>query len=69
VKKYLVLLFFGIFTTLQIISAQSRFQMGLIGGLNFSELEGNTITDYFGINAGLLGNIKLANNIILVFIC
>ena len=36
--------------------------MGLIGGLNFSTLEGNTITDYYGINAGLLGNIKLTKN-------
>ncbi len=61
-KKYLVILFFGIFTTLQITSAQNRFQMGLIGGLNFSELEGKAITDYYGINAGLLGNIKLTEN-------
>jgi len=62
VKKYLVILFYGIFLTSQVLSAQSRFQMGLIGGLNFSELEGNTITDYFGTNIGLLGNIKLTNN-------
>lgn len=61
-KKYLVILFFGIFLIPQIASTQSRFQMGLIGGLNFSELEGNTITDYYGINAGLLGNIKLTKN-------
>ena len=61
-KKYLVILFFGIFATLQIAAGQNRFQMGLIGGLNFSTLEGNTITDYYGINAGLLGTIKLTEN-------
>lgn len=61
-RKYFAILIFGIFTTLQIASGQNRFQMGLIGGLNFSELEGNAITDYYGINAGLLGNIKLTKN-------
>ena len=39
-----------LFLNIQITNAQlERFQTGLIGGLNFSELEGEGITDYFGI--------------------
>jgi len=39
----------------------SRFNIGLVAGLNFSELEGDEITDYLGLNAGLLGTAKLSN--------
>lgn len=45
------------------LSAQTRrFNAGLIAGLNFSELEGNEITDYFGLNAGLLGTARLSDH-------
>ena len=38
---------------------EQRFSLDLVAGLNFSELEGNSITDYFGINAGLIGSARL----------
>jgi len=41
------------------LTQSQRFQVGVIAGLNFSELEGNSITDYFGINTGLIGSVKL----------
>lgn len=41
---------------------KSRFSAGLIAGLNFSELEGNGITDYFGLNAGIIGTAKLSKH-------
>ena len=39
-----------------------RFNLGLIAGLNFAELEGEGITDYFGVNAGLLGTARLSKH-------
>ncbi len=39
-----------------------RFQAGIIAGINFSELEGERITDYFGLNAGLLGTVRLSKH-------
>jgi hypothetical protein len=39
----------------------SRFKAGIVGGLNFAELEGNDLTDYFGLNVGLLGAMRLSN--------
>jgi hypothetical protein len=38
----------------KLICQEQRFNAGLIAGLNFAELEGNEITDYYGINAGYL---------------
>ena len=38
----------------------SRFSAGVVGGLNFAELEGNDLTDYFGLNVGLLGAMRLS---------
>jgi len=44
-----------------LLSAQNqRFQSGLIVGLNFSELEGESITDYYGWNTGIMGIAKLS---------
>jgi hypothetical protein len=37
----------------------SRFNAGLIVGMNLSELEGNGVTDYLGLNAGLIGTARL----------
>lgn len=54
-----------VFFTFQIVSAKAQnspFNAGIIAGLNFSELEGNGITDYFGLNAGLLGTARIAKH-------
>lgn len=40
----------------------SRFNAGGIIGLNFSELSGDGITDYFGLNAGLIGTARLSKH-------
>lgn len=40
----------------------SRFNAGIVAGLNFSELEGDGITDYLGLNAGLIGTAKLSKH-------
>lgn len=43
-----------------VVSAQNtRFNAGIIGGLNFAELEGSDITDNFGLNTGLIGMMAL----------
>jgi hypothetical protein len=39
-----------------------RFQAGLVAGLNFSELEGEGVMDYFGLNAGLTGAMRLTDH-------
>ncbi len=44
-------------------SAQtSKFNAGVVAGMNFSELEGDGITDYFGLNAGVIGTAKLSEH-------
>lgn len=53
------------FFALQLVVAKSqnaRFNAGIIAGLNFSELEGDGITDYFGLNAGLIGTARIAKH-------
>ena len=40
----------------------ARFNAGLAGGLNFAELEGDGITDYYGLNAGMLGTARLSKH-------
>lgn len=60
-------IFFSIFTLLSLsffdCSAQtSRFKAGVVAGLNFSELEGDGITDYLGINAGIIGTARLSEH-------
>ncbi len=37
-----------------------RFEAGIIGGLNFSALEGEDLTDYAGINLGIFSTAKLS---------
>jgi len=41
-------------------SQNDRFNVGVIGGMNFSELEGDELTDYFGLNTGLIGTMRLS---------
>lgn len=43
-------------------SQRERFNLGLIAGINFSELEGNGITDYFGVNTGLIGTARITEH-------
>ena len=49
-----------IFCSIHAPAQTSRFSAGVIGGLNFAELEGNDLTDYFGLNVGLLGAMRLS---------
>ena len=42
-------------------SQNDRFDAGIIVGANFSALEGTELTDYFGLNAGIIGTMKLSN--------
>lgn len=36
-----------------------QFETGVIAGLNFAELEGEGVTDYFGLNAGIMGAARI----------
>ena len=56
IHLYISLIFNGIF------AQQSRFDAGIIAGLNFSELEGNSITDYFGLNTGVMGTFRFSKH-------
>ena len=38
----------------------SRFELSLIAGINFSELEGEGVTDYYGLNTGLMSTSRLS---------
>ena len=65
-KKIIQLLLFYIvlfFSSSSSLTAQNqRFSAGVIAGLNFSELEGNDITAYSGINAGVVAMAKISKN-------
>lgn len=63
-KSILIALFFSLFCLhcLHTCAQSARFNAGIVAGLNFSELEGNGVTDYFGINAGLMGTAKLSRH-------
>ena len=45
-----------------LIAQNQRFSAGLVAGLNFAELEGNDITAYYGINAGVVGMAKITKH-------
>lgn len=63
-KKRLSILVFllVILTSSGTFGQASRFNAGFVVGLNFAELEGNGITDYFGVNAGITGTAKLTRH-------
>lgn len=63
-KKRLSILVFllVILTSSGTFGQTSRFNAGFVVGLNFAELEGNGITDYFGLNAGITGTAKLTRH-------
>jgi len=60
--KLFALTAFLIFQYVSATSQNARFNAGIIAGLNFSELEGNGITDYFGLNAGVIGTARIAKH-------
>lgn len=57
-----ILLALIIFTSGQRLCAQNRFDTGIPIGLNFAELEGLGIMDYYGLNTGVMGKAKLSKN-------
>jgi len=61
-KTKILLILFILF--LQIHSfAQNRFEGSVVAGMNYSELEGSSIIDYFGPNVGLIGTANLSNRL------
>ncbi|MBL7791392.1 MAG: outer membrane beta-barrel protein [Saprospiraceae bacterium] len=60
INLFILIVFLLQFVSLK--SQNSRFNAGIVAGLNFSELEGNSITDYFGLNAGLIGTARIAKH-------
>lgn len=61
-NSFYLFLFICIFCTKPIQSQNSRFNVGLVAGLNFSELEGDGITSYYGLNTGILGTARLSKH-------
>ena len=59
---FLISSIFIILYTCDCFAQSSRFKTGVVAGLNFSELEGDEITDYFGLNAGLIGTARLSKH-------
>lgn len=57
---FLISSIFIILYTCDCFAQSSRFKTGVVAGLNFSELEGDEITDYLGLNAGLIGTARLS---------
>lgn len=49
-------------SSFHLFSQDSRFHAGVVAGLNFSELEGDGVTDYFGLNTGLIGTARLTKH-------
>ncbi|MBL0236241.1 MAG: outer membrane beta-barrel protein [Saprospiraceae bacterium] len=54
-------IFIGLYSC-DCFAQSSRFKTGVVAGLNFSELEGDEITDYLGLNAGLIGTARLSKH-------
>ena len=40
----------------------SKFNAGIIAGLNFAELEGEELMDYYGLNAGIIGTVGVSKH-------
>ena len=59
---FLISSIFIILYTCDCFAQSSRFKTGVVAGLNFSELEGDEITDYLGLNAGLIGTARLSRH-------
>jgi hypothetical protein len=62
IKHSLLILAIFFLTCIDSRAQTSRFNAGIVAGLNFSELEGNKMTDYFGLNSGIIGTAKLSKH-------
>lgn len=59
IRQLLLFFIFTVFVSSKTFAQDQRFDVGLIAGFNFSELEGNSITDYVGLNMGIVGRAKI----------
>ncbi|MFK7934675.1 MAG: hypothetical protein AB8G22_14280 [Saprospiraceae bacterium] len=64
-KLYFNLLYITVllFISKPLFTQTTRFQSHLVAGLNFAELEGNSIIDFFGINAGLATHFQFSQRL------
>jgi hypothetical protein len=60
--KSIALFFLPALICLTLNAQTSKFSAGVVAGLNFVELEGNRMTDYYGLNAGIIGTAKLSKH-------
>jgi hypothetical protein len=62
-KTQIILLSVCLFTlNLNGISQERVLSVSIAAGLNFSQLEGEGVTDYYGLNAGVVGSVKISKN-------
>jgi len=59
IRKYLSILV-GLALSVSVFSQNQRFEVGMIAGLNFSALVGEELTDYAGINVGIMSIARLS---------
>ncbi len=59
--RFVLSLLFAL-SSFHLFAQDSRFHAGMVAGLNFSELEGDGVTDYFGLNTGLIGTARLTKH-------
>lgn len=60
-KSVLFIVFIFIIITQSSSAQENRFQTGFVAGVNFAELEGEGLLDYFGLNTGIFATTKLSN--------
>ncbi|HNV31110.1 MAG TPA: hypothetical protein PKJ83_18315 [Cyclobacteriaceae bacterium] len=58
----IVIIALSFLTYIDSCAQSSRFNAGIVAGLNFAELVGDGIGDYFGFNTGILGAAKLSRH-------
>lgn len=56
----IALLIFICYLPNHLAAQEQRFKAGIVLGLNFSELEGEGLMDYFGLNTGVFGTARLS---------
>jgi len=59
IRKYLSILV-GLALSVSVFSQNQRFEVGMIAGLNFSASVGEELTDYAGINVGIMSIARLS---------
>lgn len=62
-NKYSGILFllFSLLPFSPLLSQDSKFNVGLVLGLNFAELEGESVWDFPGLNTGIVGKVILSD--------